>query len=479
MSGLFGVLDVAGRGLLVAQQGIGTTSNNIANVNTPGYSRQRQVVVSSLPIEKPNGNIGTGAEQRSVERIADAFIQAQLVKQRASSGSNDVQGSALARIEEVFNEQQGLGISGALSMLYDAFSELAAAPQPGAAVEREGVRSAALSVLDVIHAADAQLRTQQADADRAIQTMIPEINELTATIADLNRQIVESEGIAPANELRDQRDEAVRALAERIDIDTFEDGSAQVVVLPSGMPLVEGAIANELVTLQDTSNPFDPTFSRVGFVGSGSPIDVTDDIGGGRLGGLLRVRDTLLPSAIRSLDTIAYNLVEGVNAIHNTGIGLDGTVGDFFGGLPAVEDAARDITLDVNILARTEAIAAGLTTAAGDNENARALAGVRDAAAPLYLPGDPPGAPSGPTRSLLVHTASVVGDIGQQSATMQNIRQRDTNLTEVLENRRDELSGVSLDEEVTHLVQLQAAFQANARVMQAVDRLLEDVLSIV
>jgi len=479
MSGLFGVLDVAGRGLLVAQQGINTTSNNIANVNTPGYSRQRQIVESSLPLKRPNGNLGTGAEQTSVERMADAFIQSQIVRQKASSGSTDVQASALASIEQVFNEQQGQGIGAALSGLYESFSELAAAPQDGAPVERETLRASAQTTIEVLHAADAQLRAQQAGAQQAIDVMVPEINRLTSRIADLNRQIQESGGSAPNNELLDQRDLAIRTLAEKININTFVDGNSQIVLLPSGMPLVEGTIVNELVSIQDTTNPFDATFTRIGFPNGGSTVDVTDDIGGGELGGLLRVRDTLLPSAIRSLDTIAYNLAQSVNAVHNAGTGLDGTVGNFFAALPGVEDAAQNIELDANILARTEAIAAGLTTARGDNRNAIVLAELRNSTSAIFLPGDPPGPASGPSRSLLAHTASIVADIGQQSATMQSSREQDTRLTEILENRRDELSGVSLDEEVTQLVQLQAAFQANARVMQTVDRLLESLLAVI
>ena len=309
--------------------------------------------------------------------------------------------------------------------------------------------------------------------------MIPEINRLTAQIADLNQQILEAPGISPANELEDRRDEAIRLLSEKIDINTFRDGSSEMVVLTTGMPLVEGAIANELVPIQDTGNPFDSTFTRVGFQGGGSTIDVTDEIGGGELGGLLRVRDDLLPAAIRSLDTIAYNLVASVNTVHNAGTGLDGSVGDFFAALPQVEDAARDIAIDPNVLADTDSIAAGSTSAAGDNRNAVALAALRDAAAPLFVPGDPPGPATGPSRSVLAHTASVVADVGQQAATLQATRDRDLRVSEVLENRRDEISGVSLDEEVTALVQLEAAYQANARVMQTVDRLLESIMEII
>lgn len=479
MAGLFGVLDTASRGLTVAQQGIQTTSNNISNVNTPGYSRQRQRVEASLPVLNPNGNIGTGAEQKSVDRIVDSFIQTQIVKQNASAGSTDVQAGALGRIEETFNEQQGVGIGGTLSKLYDAFSELAAAPQPGAPVQREGLRAAAQTTLDILHSADAQIRSLRSSAQQSIDSIIPEINALTTRIADLNREITKVAGTSTPNELFDQRDQAIRELSQKIEINTFKDGNSEVVVLPSGMPLVEGVNSNDLIAVADPSNPFDAPATRIGFPNGSSTVDVTNDIGGGELGGLLRVRDSILPSAIRSLDTIAYNLVASVNAVHSGGVGLDGTVGNFFNTLPGVEDAARDIALDANILGSPDAIAAGLSAAPADNRNAAALAAMRDVSSAIFVPGDPPGPATGPARSLLTLTANIVADIGQQTATMQNTQTQDARVSEILENRRDEVSGVSLDEEVTHLVQLQAAFQANARVMQTVDRLLETLLSVI
>jgi flagellar hook-associated protein 1 FlgK len=249
-------------------------------------------------------------------------------------------------------------------------------------------------------------------------------------------------------------------------------------MLPSGLPLVEGQSARSLVPQGDPTNPFDPTFSRVIYDDGTNQIDVTDEIAGGELGGLLRARDTLLPAAIRSLDTLAYNLAVSVNTVHAAGVGLDGTVGDFFAAPTAVEDAARDLALEASVVASADAIAAGLTTGASDNRNALALAALRTSAAPLWLPGDPPGPASGPTRSVLEHAASIVADVGQQSRDLAQAQGQEERMLELLENRREQVSGVSLDEEVTNLIQLQAAFQANARVVAVIDRLLQDVVSI-
>ncbi|MGI9591016.1 MAG: flagellar basal body rod C-terminal domain-containing protein, partial [Myxococcota bacterium] len=125
------------------------------------------------------------------------------------------------------------------------------------------------------------------------------------------------------------------------------------------------------------------------------------------------------------------------------------------------------------------AIAAGLTAAPGDNQNALALASLRYTPSPLFLPGDPPGPPSGPPRTLLEHAAAVVTDVGQQARTLDASRSQQLRIMENLETRRDEVSGVSIDEEVTRLIELQAAFQANARIVTVIDRLLADVIELI
>ncbi len=479
MSGLFGVLDVANRGLSATQQGIRVTGHNIANVNTPGYSRQRQVLAASTPIERTNGHLGTGVEQRTIERITDRFVESQLLKQNGSAAASEAQAQALALVEQVLNEQDGKGIGAALSELYEAFSDLASAATPGAPAEREAVRAAARSLVQVVRGIDQQLRDLQASTNREIEGLVPEINSITGRIAELNEGIVRLELQAPANDLRDERDALLRELAATIEVDSFEDPKGSLtVLLPSGVPLVEGANARPLETVPDLANPFDPTFARIVFPDAGTNLDITDEVGGGSLGGLLRVRDTLIPSAIRSLDTLAYNLAESVNAVHAAGTGLDGTVGDFFAAPAAVEDAARNLDLEAAILASTDAIAGGLTSAPGDNRGALALAALRDSAAPLFLPGDPPGPATGPTRTLLEHAAAVVADVGQQARTFAQSSSQQARILEDLENRRDAISGVSIDEEMAGLIQLEAAFQANARVMSTVDRLLDDLLSI-
>ncbi len=478
---LNGTLDVARSGLAVTALGVRTAGHNIANVDTPNYSRQRQVIAAEAPVLYGSGMLGTGVTQLGIVRVVDPFMQQQLLASDSSLGGTQAQASALELIEGVLADRAAGGVGSALTQLYDAFSDLAASATPGAPLERAEVRSAAQNLIDTLHTIDGFLRAEMQAANGQIETSLPRVNELLTGIRDLNEQIARSAlSGSPANDLMDQRDTLVRELAGFVDI-RVQDGSAGRidVTLANGAGLVEGNQVRTLVAVADPNNPFDPRFARIGLQNGANVSDITAQIGGGSIGGLLRARDVHIASAVRGLDTIAFNVAARVNAVHASGTGANGAVGDFFAQPATVEDAARNLALAPAILASPDAIAAGVTSAPGDNRNAQALAALRDARAPIHVLGDTLGAPSGPTRSLLEQFAALVTDVGVQVRGMVSVRATQEQIREMLENRRDEVSGVSLDEEVTRLVELQAAFQANARVISLVDRLLEDVVNMI
>ncbi len=489
MADLFGVLGVATRALLVTQRGVAVTSHNIANVNTPGYSRQQQILESALPVSNAAGQMGMGVEQRTILRVTDGFIERQLVFEQASAGSLNAQAKALSQIDAVLNEQQADGLSAGLSAFYQALDDLASSPDPRQPSERSSLRSVAQSLIDTINRADSQLRDLQRATDRSIVALLPEINELSAQIAKMNEQIVREEAVAPANDLRDQREQLVRELSEKIQVTTFErEDAAIVVMIGGGIPIVDGLHQANLVEEADPSNPFDPTYSFVYFDDGSNFFDVTNEVGSGELGGMLRARDTIIADAIRSLDTVAYNLVDTVNAVHSAGRGLesaagagDGALGvDFFAALPQLENAARDVSLDASILASADNIAAGGaagTGGASDNRNALLLAALRAARAATFVLGDAPGAPTGPNSSVLELSASTLADVGQQARTVEQGRFQQDRILTSLKGRREQASGVSIDEEVTNLVRLQATFQANARVVGVVNQMLDEMVS--
>ncbi len=479
MASLFDALDTARSGLVASQQGVRTVGHNIANANTPGYSRQRVELSTRSPRKEATQIVGTGVETTGITRAHDPFIEQQLRSQSSRAGATDAQARQLALIESVFDERGGQQLGEALGRLYDAFADLAAAPNPGAPVERESVRAAATQAIDAIHGADTALRSQQTAINEAVETELGEINGILERIYELNIEIAGAEVRAPANDLRDRQELLLRDLAGHIDVDTYRSTNGHLnVILPSGFALVEGSDFRELITQPDPANPFGPHLGRV-FVDEGSAVvDVTSEIGGGTLGGMLRARDTLVGGAIRALDTVAYNLATTVNTVHQAGVGLNGVSGDFFQGLAVVEDAARDLALDPAIAASTDAIAAGLTTGVGDNRNAAALANLRSQDQPIFVVGDPPGPASGPSQSILDHLAGITADFGQQSRTMVQASEQQASLVLSLENQREAVSGVSVDEEVTRLIRLQASFEANARVIGTIESMIDDLLNL-
>ena len=493
MAGLMDALGTASRGLQVVQRGIATTGHNIANANTSGYSRQRAVLETSLPIVESSGMIGTGVEQVSVDRIVDEFTQLRLMSETSRRAALDAEAGIYAQVESVVNDQLSEGLTQELTGFFGALDDLHVATEPGQPVERGAVLAAAESLIDTIHRYDAQLRDLQSGADRGITSILPEVNALTSRIAELNGQIAEAETIAPANDLRDRRDELLLELSQKMEFTTLEDQAGMVSVrIGGGIQLVNGRTANELSAVVDPANPnpFDATFSNVYYQGSGAFFDVTSSIKGGELGGLIEARDGIVGGVIRDLDAFAFTLAEGFNAQHRAGFGLvDGAPHDFFvdtGSQPSVDDSARNLALSAdidpaqggtlgNIAAAAAAGASGAD--AGDTAHAEVLGNLRDGSVASYLAGDAPGTPTGPSRSLSSSLIDMIGNLGQQARTTTRALEQQEAVLSAVQDRRDSISGVSVDEEVANLVQLQTSFQANARVITTVNQLFTDLMS--
>ncbi|HEB88680.1 MAG TPA: flagellar hook-associated protein FlgK [Deltaproteobacteria bacterium] len=496
MAGLFDALGTATRGLQVVQRGLATAGHNIANAETPGYSRQRAVLQSAPAQPDATGLIGSGVEQVSIERIIDRFVGLRLINETSRRASLETESSIYREVESVVNDQLANGLTSKLTGFFDALDDLANAAEPGQGVARGQVLAAAETLVDTVQRVDSQLRGLQRDADRGITAMLPEINSITSEIARLNGEIAEAEAIAPANDLRDQRDRLVLDLAEKFEIVSSEDEDGMVAIrLAGGVPLVSKRIASELVAVVDPAdlNAFDPTFSQVHFRGSGSSFDATSLLKGGELGGLIEARDGIIAGVIRDLDAVVFTLSESFNSVHRGGLGLDdGAAHDFFtdlSGQTTVDDSARNfgIAADIdpdqggslgNIAAGAvpNPVTGGPEAAPGDTAWVEELKNLRTLKVTNYLAGDTTGSPTGSSISVMGRLVNVVGDIGQNARSTSRALEQQEAVLSSLQDRRDSISGVSIDEEVANLVQLQANFQANARVVTTVNFLMQALL---
>lgn len=492
MAGIFDTLGTATRGLQATQQGLATTGHNIANVDTPGYTRQRAVLQTTLPQASGSGTIGTGVEQVGVQRILDQFVNGRLVSETSRKAQLESESAIYREVETIVNEQGNGGLSAVLSSFFDSLDDLSSSVTPGQPIERGDVLAAGRSLVDTIRSYDSQLRALQRDADRAVTSVLPEINAIAEEIAELNGQISVARVVSEPNDLLDRRDLLVQQLAEKIDITTSDEEDGTVSIrLRGGLKLVDRQTAAQLVAVVDpaNANPFDPTFSQVFFQGGGSFFDVTGSIDGGQLGGLIEARDRIVGGAIRELDAFAYTLSSRFNSEHQQGIGLvDGAGHDFFADLSltltSVDDAARNLRLSADVDpsqgGTIDNIAAGTppgspAALAGDTSWIESLKNLRDGPVAQYLAGDAIGTPTGGSASLVGRLGRIIGEIGQQARSASRAFEQQEAVLSAVQDRRDSVSGVSIDEEVANLVKLQASFQANARVISTVNSLMQSL----
>ena len=352
MLGLYSVLDMAKLSLLAQQANMAVTSHNIANVSTPGYSRQRLKIDTSPSVSTGIGQMGTGMRALGVRREYDAFINAQINIEKQILGNWQSQDYNFMRVEGLFNESSESGLSGAMDEYWNAWQ--AVADNPSGSAERVNLISLAETMARNFNNKFNELFKIQSDFDANIKGIVDDINVLVDQIAEVNEKIswIEATGDA-ANDLRDKRVRFLDELGGMIGFSSFEDSSGQVTVLmESGPPLVQGNISWHLDVRPDTTNN---GFYDIGWnVSSGTFTDVTDSITRGELRGLLEMRDTNISGYIDSMDKLAAGIINEVNQLHYYGYGLDGsTENNFFNPLSVKTNTSNDNTGGASIDAGT------------------------------------------------------------------------------------------------------------------------------
>ena len=234
---IFGTLTIGKQALLAQARAIQVTANNIANVNTPGYTRQRAVFVAVPPVAARGGvPIGRGVELSDVQRIADAALDAQLQHERQELSFHQGIEAGLGRLEGIFQELEGTGITGTMAVFFANLSDLASNPQELST--RNQVVESAITLAELIRNTDRRLYQLQVETNQRVAQLTTEVNEIAADIAQLNRRIFQQEvgGGATASALRDERGQLLTALGETIDFTSFERDDGQISVFV-GVPV--------------------------------------------------------------------------------------------------------------------------------------------------------------------------------------------------------------------------------------------------
>jgi flagellar hook-associated protein 1 FlgK len=470
------VFDVATRALQAQELVIRTTGHNLANVNRPGYSRQRVELTSERPTQFTPLVIGNGVRVQTVRQIVDPIVERQLLLARSDSAHSSTARDELARLEQLVAELDGTGLQNGLDAFFAAAADVALHPQGGA--ERTVFLARAETLAASARGRAGSLGELQRQVDDRVVAVLPRINGLLDNVARLNGEIFTSElNGHTANDLRDQRQEALGELSTLVGIAQFEAEDGVTVLGPDGILLVDGVRSTHLVGDTSTAPALlgldGRALTRVGFaVGGGGFVEFTNPVSGGELGGLLGVRDGDIPATATSLDQLATALRTAVNAVHTSGEDLDGTAGTALFGGTGAGDLSVLIT-DPRQVAASAATGAAPNTPE-DNSNALALAALASTA----LDGTDPAVGNADLggQTFTGFIASIVADVGTITETAATRAEATEALTTQLEAQRAAVSGVNTDEELTGLLEAQRAYQAAAMLVTVATATLDALL---
>jgi flagellar hook-associated protein 1 FlgK len=332
------VLNIATTALSAQQYGLGVTAQNIANVNTEGYSRQNPVLVAKQPLVTGGLILGRGVDSEQVSRSSDQFIENKLMQEKSNMSSSSEMEKYMQVLEGFFNENSGTSISAMLSDFWNGWYDIS--NNPSGASERISIYEQSVLLAEQFNALGTDLIQIDTDLTDAVSSGVETINKITHEIAQINDQIVSMEVNNTANDLRDKRNALVSELNEYLDVQAFEqsDGSLTIVAA-RGCTLVQGN-SNYDLEMGGTDG------GRVRWQNSsGSYVDISNYLNNGKLGGGLDMRDEIVAKYKLDLDALAKEVTWSVNQQHSQGVGLEGF--SSFTGSYEVSDTGEELgTID-------------------------------------------------------------------------------------------------------------------------------------
>ncbi len=469
MSSTFGGLNTAATSLWAQRRALDVTGQNIANVNTDGYSRQRVDLQAmggtAVPaVHSVDRGVTGGVDADQVVRIRDAFLEARGHTEHANQAELTAGTEALRQVEQALREPGSTGIQRLLSDMWAGWDDVAISP------DNTAVRGQVLARLDTLVAG---VRTAQGSIDAEwsrtrenLRVLVSDVNSAAATIAELNQAIQRSaQSGMPVNELSDRRDVLVMDLADRVGatVQRRDDGVVDVSV--GGIVLVSGSTATELTVVgtddpagidPDVVPPADPPRIQTA---RGNIVVVP----GGTAGGQLTALTTTLPRYRDALDDVAVDLATALNAVHTTGAyDLDGQPGTPLlgsSGGPVTASSLRVLVTDPRkIAASATPPTAGVPSL--DND-------VADRIAQLRL--SPTGVDASYRRTVV--ELGVQTSVAARSLDIQRV------VTTQVDAARDSVAGVNLDEEMTNMLSYQHAYSAASRLVSTIDEMLDQLIN--
>ena len=456
MGGLNAALNSGRTSLQTNQKAIEITGLNVANVNTEGYSRQTPHLTPYPALAFGDYFIGTGVTVGAIQRSHDVFLAGQIKDKAMEAGQEESMLNPLAELERVIGIGEG-SLSDEFDQFFDAWRQLST--NPGGEVERQAVLQRGELIGRAFSNIYREIQQSEKNINSTITSKIDGVNLMLDEVAQLNTRIsaLEMSGQS-ANSDRDRRDMLLKNLSTSIGATTFETSTgAASVQLPNGMPLVEMGTANNINAV------FSGTDVNLELSFGASTLPIDRNALGGEFRGLYEVRDVMIPDVVNRLDELAYRFVTEVNTAHRAGIGLDGVDGrDFFIQPAESTDASSNLRMNITM---TSEIAAGESVAPGDNTNALAILQLEQKQS---LGND----------TFVSFYGKIASTVGVEAARNRQAAQGFKDSLVQLENMRDGIDGVSLEEEMINLLKYQRGFEASARFLSTVDEMMATLMTL-
>jgi len=437
-------------------RGLSATSNNIANVNTPGYSRQRADLEETPPIQIGGLNFGTGVELKQIVSLRDSILDLRVNQETQQQGKLEGFLGPAQQIQSFFNETTGTGLQANLTAFFNSLSQLSTSPSD--LNVRQSVLTAAQNLSTSFNQAATNLSTLQTSVNLNVTQSVSQINTLTAQIATANAQVSAAQSAnRNPGPFVDQRQQLLNQLSNLVDISEINAGNGNLTITTSnGAPLVVGGQSFQLSTQTNASTGLQDIISQ--------GTNITSQITGGQLAGQLQIRDQEIPAIQNSLDTLAFNLSSAVNTQHKLGFDLNGNAGgNLFTPLASATGAASQISVAIT---NPSLVAASADGTPGDNANANALLSLQNQA---IASGQSP----------LNFYGNLVFKIGNDLSSAQASQSAGSQVLSQLQNLQGGVSNVDLNEESANLIRFQNAYQASARVVSVINSLLDTTINMV
>ena len=463
---LISLLNNSANGLAALQAKAATIGNNIANASTPGYARQQANLVESNPsiLAGNRGFIGGGVHLGSVTQTRDKFIEAQLPIAFSHSSASTARSNALASLSAFNNGAEG-DLTDAIGAFYSNLTALA--QNPGDPSLRQSAVQATAWLASTFNRTAVAVELARSGIDASIVGTIQKVNTAAKEVAELNRRIsiILAGGTEPTD-LLDKRHNLMDEMSRLIGATQVPDAYGNIsLVLPGGVTLVSGSIA---ATLQIQGNNANKGHLDILFTppDASAPVVLKEAEVGGQIGGLLSARDDALGPTSLDLDTLAFDFAQMINGQNRLGYDLHGNLGgDIFLVGPTSASAASAIAINPALLRDPSLLAAAgsADTIPGDASNLQIMVATQQA--PLSNGLD-----------VQKGLAKIVSDFGVASSDAAYAASFDKSVLQNLEDARASVSGVSLDDEMVDLMQVQHAFEALSKVIQVTDSLLSTLM---